>query len=269
MYPKQILPGIDMYLIMLCCAAVSAIVVYRLVADKLKMGAKLQNFCLFNAVASIIVGYYSAVLFQAFYNIPKYGGFKIDSSTGATFYGGLIGGAAFFLAVYFGIGRIYFKEDKEYIKRFREITDIAAACIAIAHAFGRIGCLFAGCCHGKQTDAWYGIYMSSIGKKVVPIQLFEAIVLMAIFALLLYRVLHKKTYGLPIYMSVYGAWRFVIEYARDDYRGFTFISFLTPSQLIAVVMVIGAIVLFAVEMYLVKRSNKDITVETVDETENI
>jgi hypothetical protein len=34
-------------------------------------------------------------------------------------------------------------------------------------------------------------------------------------------------------------------------------------------MVIGAIVLFAVEMYLVKRSNKDITVETVDETENI
>ena len=256
MYPKQILPGIDMYLIMLCCAAVSAIVVYRLVADRLKMGAKLQNFCLFNAVASIIVGYYSAVLFQALYNIPKYGEFRLDSSTGATFYGGLIGGAAFFLAVYFGVGRIYFGEDREYLTRFREITDIGGACVAIAHALGRIGCLFAGCCHGKETDAWYGIYMSAVGKKVVPIQLFEAMVLLLIFGVLLYRVLHGKTFGLPIYMATYGAWRFVIEYARDDYRGYTFIKFLTPSQLTAVAMILGAVVIFAVEWHFVKGTRK-------------
>ena len=71
---------------MLCLAAVSAIFVYRFVADKRGLGARLQNLCLFNAVASIMVGYYSAVLFQAFYNIPKYGEFRIDSKTGATFY---------------------------------------------------------------------------------------------------------------------------------------------------------------------------------------
>ena len=61
MYPHEILPGIDMYVIMLCLAAVSAIFVYRFVADKRGLGARLQNLCLFNAVASIMVGYYCAV----------------------------------------------------------------------------------------------------------------------------------------------------------------------------------------------------------------
>ncbi|MBO7309933.1 MAG: prolipoprotein diacylglyceryl transferase [Clostridia bacterium] len=255
MYSKEILPGIDLYLIMLCIAAISAILVYRYIADRRSIGARLQNLCLFNAVASILIGYYSAVLFQAIYNIPKYGEFRLDSNTGATFYGGLIGGAAFFILIYFVVGGFIFKESKEHIRSFRLISDIAAPCIAIAHSFGRLGCLFAGCCHGKETDMWYGIYMSSIGKRVVPIQLYEAIFLAVLFVYLSYRVLKGKTYNLPIYMTAYGLWRFFIEYARDDYRGYTFTDFLTPSQLTAILMIIGAGVVFAVEYICVKRSN--------------
>ena len=37
---------------------------------------------------------------------------------------------------------------------------------------------------------------------------------------------------------MYGVWRFFIEYARGDYRGETFVSFLTPSQLIAVLLIV-------------------------------
>ena len=255
MYPKEILPGMDLYLIMLCCAAISAIVVFRVAADKLGLGARLQNLCIFNAVGAIMIGYYSAVLFQAFYNIPKYDGLRIDTQTGATFYGGLIGGALFFILIYFICGRFMFAYDKQHIKSFRTISDIAAACIAIAHGFGRLGCLMVGCCHGSETDAWYGIYMSAIGKKVVPIQLYEAIFLFALFAWFMYRVLKRKTYNLPLYMSVYGAWRFVVEYARDDYRGYTFISFLTPSQLTAIAMIIGAAVLFWLQRRGVKKAD--------------
>jgi len=247
MYPNEIFPGVDMYLIMLCLAAVSAIIVYRIMADNRGLGARLQNLCLFNAVASIMVGYYSAVLFQAFYNIPKYGEFRLNAQTGATFYGGLIGGAAFFLAIYFIAGNFMFKERREHITNFRTVTDIAAACIAIAHAFGRLGCLFAGCCYGSETDAWYGIYMHTVHRKVVPIQLFEAIFLFVLFAFLVYRILKGRTYNLPLYMSVYGIWRFLIEYARDDYRGSTIVSFLTPSQLTALVMIAGAVVLYVFE----------------------
>ena len=253
MYPKEIFPGIDLYVIMLCVAAIAAIFVFRFLADKRALSANLQNLCLFNAVASIMVGYYSAVLFQAVYNIPKYGEFRIDSRTGATFYGGLIGGAAFFLLVYFIAGKFIFKKDGEHIRELLCITDIAAPCIAIAHGFGRIGCLMAGCCHGAETDAWYGVYMSAINKRVVPIQLYEAIVLFALFGFFLYRVLRGKTYNLPLYMASYGVWRFVIEYARDDYRGYTFVEFLTPSQLTALLMIAGAVVLFVFERMIVKK----------------
>ncbi|MBE6576769.1 MAG: prolipoprotein diacylglyceryl transferase [Ruminococcaceae bacterium] len=247
MFPNDILPGIDLYLVFLCLAVVSAIVVARLLLDKLSYKARLQNFCIYNAVASIIVGYFSAVLFQAVYNIPKYGKFQINSQTGATFYGGLIGGAAFFLLVYFLLGRRMFGKRGIHITGFFGITDVGAACIAIAHGFGRIGCLMAGCCHGAHTDAWYGIYMPGVGDKVVPIQLYETIFLFALFALIVFRIFKKKTYNLSLYMGVYGVWRFLIEYARDDYRGFTFISFLTPSQLTAVLMIIGSVVLFVVQ----------------------
>ena len=253
MFPYQIFPGVDMYLVMICLAAVAAIFVFRFFADKLKIRAKLQNLCMINAVASIMVGYYSAVLFQALYNIKTNGKFIIDANTGATFYGGLIGGAACFLSIYFIAGLFIFKKDHEHLGAFWGIADIAAACIAIAHCFGRIGCLMVGCCHGAETDAWYGIYMISLGKKVVPIQLYEALVLALLFALFAYRILKGKTYNLQLYMALYGVWRFLIEYARDDYRGHSFISFLTPSQLTAVLMVIGAVALIFVQKYLMRK----------------
>lgn len=255
MYPNEIILGIDLYVIMLCVAAVSAMIVYRILADKLELSAELQNLCLFGAVAAILVGYGSAVLFQGIYNIPKNGGFVINSSTGATFYGGLIGGAAFFISVYFIVGHFIFKESREHIKCFWSIAGIGAACIAIAHGFGRIGCLMAGCCHGKVTDAWYGVYMKSIGQKVVPIQVFEAIVLFALFALFFFRVLKRKRYNLSLYMLVYGIWRFLIEYARDDYRGYTFVDFLTPSQFTAIIMILGAAIVFFVEKQFSKGNN--------------
>jgi phosphatidylglycerol:prolipoprotein diacylglycerol transferase len=255
MYPKDILPGIDLYLIMLCVASVSAIFTYRILADKRGLGARLQNLCLFGAVAAILVGYYSAVLFQAIYNIPKYG-FQITRSTGATFYGGLIGGAAFFLAIYFISGKFLFPESGEHKRDFWTVANIGAPCIAIAHGFGRIGCLMAGCCHGKETDAWYGIYMSAVGKRVVPIQLFEAIILFALFAFFAYRALKGKNYNLSLYMAAYGVWRFFIEYARDDYRGYTFIPFLTPSQLTAIIMIAGAVGVFLLERFFVKKTER-------------
>lgn len=261
MYPYEVFSGVDLYMIMLCVAAVSAIIIYRILADRHGLGARLQNLCLFNAVASIVGGYYSAVLFQAIYNIDKNGGFELTASTGATFYGGLIGGAAIFLAVYFVAGRIMFGKGGEHVNEFFNIANIGAACIAAAHGFGRLGCLFAGCCHGAPTDKWYGIYMVALDSKVVPIQLFEAIFLFALFALFLIRILKNKTYNLPIYMCAYGVWRFFIEYARTDYRGSTLISFLTPSQLTAVVMVVGSVAVFLLEYSVRKKRAQNMSVE--------
>ena len=255
MYTKEILPGVDLYLICLCLAIISALVIFRIMADKMKISAKLQNLCLYIAVGAIFFGYLSAVFFQALYNIKPYGEFAINKSTGATFYGGLIGGAAIFLILYFTIGKKKFPESREHIHSFFSIADIAACSITLAHAIGRVGCLMAGCCHGKPTNAWYGIRMVTgvfitpegerleIVQKVVPTQLFETIFLLAVLCYLIARIKDKQTYCLQIYMCVYGVWRFIIEYMRADYRGATFIDTLTPSQLTAVVMVLGGIAL--------------------------
>lgn len=266
MYTKELLPGIDMYLIMLCASGVAAIAVYRVLADKRRLCARLQNLCLFTAVAAIIVGYYSAVLFQALYNISRDGGFVVNAKTGATFYGGLIGGAIFFLIIYFAVGHFMFKKDREHMRSFITVTDIAAASISLAHALGRIGCLFAGCCYGKETDEWYGIYMQAIGKRVIPIQLYEAVFLLILFGIFTYRVLKKKSYGLPLYMALYGVWRFFIEYARADYRGTTLLNIFTPSQLTAVIMVLGAVAVWVFERaYLKRQKNLTISEERRDE----
>ena len=255
MYTKQILPGIDLYLICLCLAIISALFVFRVMADKTKISAKLQNHCLYIAVGAIFFGYLSAVFFQALYNIKTLGRFVINKNTGATFYGGLIGGAALFLILYFLIGKKKFAEGREHVHSFFKIADIAACSISVAHAIGRVGCLMAGCCHGKPTNAWYGIKMVTgyittadgvtlpVIQKVVPTQLFETVFLLVVFLYLISRIKEKQTYCLQIYMCIYGVWRFIIEYMRDDYRGTTVVDSLTPSQLTAILMVLGGLVL--------------------------
>jgi phosphatidylglycerol:prolipoprotein diacylglycerol transferase len=243
MYPYSIIFGIDLYTVFLCIGIIGAIVVFRLFSDRIKMNWRVQNFCILVAFVSIIIGYLSAVFFQALYDIESRGGFIIDSSTGATFYGGLIGGTGCFLALYFGIGSFWFK-DKVHIDSFFSLADIAAASIAIAHGFGRIGCLMAGCCHGKIVDAWYSVYMPAINAKAVPLQLYEALFLFALFGFFTFRVFTRRSCNLPLYMAIYGVWRFVIEYFRTDDRGSTVVDFLSPSQFIAVLMIIGSVALF-------------------------
>lgn len=271
MYPYSIIGDIDLYTIFLCVGIISALLVFRIFSDRQKMYWKLQNFAVFVGVAAIACGCGSAMLFQAFYDFlanPEQG-FRFN--TGATFYGGLIGGVVSFLALYFGIGAFVFK-DKIHTKQFFSIANIAAASISSAHAFGRIGCLMAGCCHGAETDAWYGVNFVYYKIKAVPIQLFEAIFLFALFAFFCYRLVKGKCYNLPLYMVLYGAWRFIIEFFRADDRGATIVSFLTPSQLIAVLMMIGSLLLFFGERYFVKKqiaySKKSEQGESDSEVEN-
>jgi prolipoprotein diacylglyceryltransferase len=99
--------------------------------------------------------------------------------------------------------------------------------------------------------------MQSIDKKVIPTQLFEAIFLFALSAYFFVRVRKQKTYNLPLYMGVYGAWRFALEYMRDDYRGTTVVDFLTPSQFIALLMIVGAVALLVFEKAMVGKLKKE------------
>ena len=113
----------------------------------------------------------------------------------------------------------------------------------VAHGFGRLGCLMAGCCHGEYLGQEYvfgGIKMD--GSKgwgyYVPTQLYEALFLLLLCAVLSLLLLRRNfKFALPIYLASYGIWRFLIEFARADDRG-AFIGSLSPSQTLSLILVV-------------------------------
>lgn len=235
MYPYEVFLGLGWYEIFIVLGFFLALLYFRFFADRALFGAGLQNLVIGCALAALIGGYGCSVLMQAVYNALESGRFELVSSTGATFYGGLIGGTAIFILIFLAGGHFLLRPG-EARSHFGEMTEIVAGSVALAHAFGRIGCLFAGCCHGRVTDAWYGIYNAYLQQKTVPIQLFEAIFLLALCGLLTYRLLRGRRGNFARYLMLYAVWRFFIEYLRADDRGATVVSFLSPSQLTAILL---------------------------------
>lgn len=280
MYPYLIIDlgenlQLGLYDICLMIAILTCLVLYRVFADRQKFKARVQNFALIVSLFAIGGGYYAAALVQTFYNWKAALG-TIDEKpfwdfwgSGATFYGGLVGGVLIFLVLYFGLGALLFKE-KENIHHFFPIATIAGAVIPLAHGIGRLGCLFAGCCHGKvcEAPAWYTVtfyipYTDGSVKEfyAVPVQLYEAIFLFALAAVLLYRLIKGKHYNLPIYTVAYGVWRFFAEYLRADARGQGIIPFLSPSQQTALLLIAVGVGTFFIETY-VRRYTARVTNQT-------
>ena len=282
MYPYPVLFGtMGIYDILL----VVGIVTCMLAADRMgimrKFSIKLQKVLIIAFVAAISFGLFGAVFFQAIYKAIETGKFVLNKTTGMTFYGGLIFGVGAFVAVWFGLGALWCK-DGEAKKQFGAIADIAACLIPFAHGLGRIGCLTAGCCHGGLTDKWYGVTHHHVvvdgvyyeTAKVVPVQLFEALFLLALSAALCWLFFvkfGKENKGrfplLPTYAIVYGIWRFLIEFARSDERGQTIISALSPSQLIAILMVAAGVAYLCIWHFTRKKSACFNAVENIEKSE--
>ena len=135
------------------------------------------------------------------------------------------------------------------------IGDLFCTVIPLGHACGRIGCFFYGCCYGKISDspfavrfpahspAWYeqlhdGLIASSAKSSlpVLPTQLFEAVALLVLFAVLLavYRRFRRGTVSL--YLVGYALIRFGLEFLRGDPRA-AFLG-LSIGQLISLGMIL-------------------------------
>ena len=203
------------------------------------------------ACISIALGILSAALFQFIFDSLK------ENSTNPifsmTFFGGLIGGVITFIIGYF----LYMKKrypDNSFIK---DIVIIAPACITIAHAFGRIGCFMAGCCHGIETDSILGVRFPGLEHNVYPTQLFEAIFLFLLSSILFYLAYkHKFKYTFTIYLISYGIFRFLIEFIRGDDRG-AFLGILSPSQVISIICILIGIGIMIYFILASKKSNKE------------
>ena len=249
MLPDPIFLNVHMYGVMIAIGLLACFLTLWSMCKKFEIEENFTDFMTFNGFASILVGFGSAALFQALYDYidnPK-AGFRFG---GITFIGGLIGGIITFVGIYF-----IFR--KKFNNKLIDAISFAPLCIVIAHAFGRVGCFFAGCCYGVETDSWLGVKFPDISHKVLPTNLMEAIFLFILFGVMLFLVLKKDfKYNLSLYLISYGIWRFVIEFFRGDDRG-AFLLNLSPSQFWSIIMVIaGVCLIFVLKMFFENREKE-------------
>jgi phosphatidylglycerol:prolipoprotein diacylglycerol transferase len=166
--------------------------------------------------------------------------------SGGVFYGGLI------LAVTVALW---------YIRRIGlplwTTCDVFAPGIALGHVVGRFGCLFAGCCYGRETTVPWAIRFTDpfaaanvgtpLNVPLHPTQIYEA----GAEALILLVLLWTERRGRPfpgrtfwLYMVLYGISRFIIEFYRGDERGM--VGMFSTSQFISLLLVPLAIVMLAI-----------------------
>ena len=253
MYPNELFFGVTLYEVMIVVGLLSAMLLYRRYSAWAGLSPRLHNLVIVSVTSAVVVGYLLGCLAQAFYNWMDGEPFSLTSSnTGSTFLGGMTGGLLLLLAVYFVGGRLFFP-DREHIKKFPEMMDGLAVCVPVAHGFGRIGCLMAGCCYGKPSV--HGFYFPALGGRYLPTQLYEALFLFALAAVIWLVVRRKRGFGPPMYFIGYGVWRFFLEYLRGDARGKTVVPFLTPSQLVSVVLVAVGVAILVIRA--VRKRRKD------------
>lgn len=159
---------------------------------------------------------------------------------GYVVYGGIIGGILTSL--------VYCRVKKT---AFLPYFDLVMPAVSLAQGFGRIGCFFAGCCYGRETDAWYGITFHNSnfapnGVKLIPTQLISSAGDFLFCALLLLYANREPKRGrvASAYLLLYGVGRFAVEFLRNDYRGS--VGALSTSQLISIGIVAVGIVMYVV-----------------------
>ncbi len=135
-------------------------------------------------------------------------------------------------------------------------ADFLAVGGSLVHGFGKVGCFLAGCCHGKQcaSDNAFGLIFNAEhtaadpkGVPLYPVQLWDALLILAIAVFLMYYRPRRKFDGelFMIYTLVYAIGRFITENFRgDDARGFLFGGWLSHSQFIALLLIIASVILY-------------------------
>jgi phosphatidylglycerol:prolipoprotein diacylglycerol transferase len=165
---------------------------------------------------------------------------------GLTYYGGFIAAS---VTAYFLLKHDRFP--------FWKAADMAGMTIPIGLGFGRMGCLLAGCCFGTVTERRVGLVFPPdspasewqaqhallhskmlASLPVQPTQIYESVAAFAIAAFCLLYVHGRKRYDgqvFLVFVALYAAVRFVIEFWRSDDRGSLF--GLSTSQIIGLLLI--------------------------------
>jgi phosphatidylglycerol---prolipoprotein diacylglyceryl transferase len=176
---------------------------------------------------------------QEFANAPFSEIFMVQHG-GLVYYGGLIG------ATVAGIGYLLFKKLPVW-----KIADILAPSIALGSVFGRIGCLFNGCCYGYACNLPWAIHFPSDhethGAGVHPTEIYDALLNLILYLALAWWFRRKRFDGqiFAAYLIGYAIFRSIAESFRGDYPVDHIHSGLTSAQLLSLpILAVGVALWF-------------------------
>ena len=232
------------------------VVVAMFVADKRAGKRGINGELIYGlTVWTIVLGFLSA---KVLFIITYFKDFLASPMTfikgnGFVVFGGIIGGVATIWG-YCRINKV----------SFLDMFDLVVPEVALAQGFGRIGCLLAGCCYGRETTSAIGIVFTHSdfapnGIRLMPTQIMMSIGDFINAGLLFFMAVRcekklmqeRNTDEYPhstegrvglAYLSFYSIGRFFIEFFRNDYRGA--VGILSTSQFIGLLVVAACAVLY-------------------------
>jgi phosphatidylglycerol:prolipoprotein diacylglycerol transferase len=157
---------------------------------------------------------------------------------GMSFHGGLIGVLV--------VGILFSWKNR---KSFWRIADLIIVTVPIGLGLGRIGNFINGELYGRVTQVPWGMIFPKGGPLPRhPSQLYESALEGGVLFLILWFMKDKKLPAgglLAMFLSLYGGFRFFVEFFRepDAQLGFIFGPF-TMGQILCALMILGGIILF-------------------------
>lgn len=202
--------NITWYAILIVSAIIIALLIYK--KQNGLYNIKFQNI-IDLSIYLIPISFISARIYYVLFNLNYFLANPLDiiniRQGGLAIYGGIIGGA---------ITSYIFAKKRKIV--FLSLLDYIVPALALGQAIGRWGNFFNVEAYGNQTTniLRMGIWEHGIYKEVHPTFLYESIVNVIIFVILIFRQKNRKFSGeiTYIYLSLYSFARIFIENLRID-----------------------------------------------------
>lgn len=157
---------------------------------------------------------------------------------GLSFVGGVVGGIL--------TGWLFTKARKI---SFPDGSDVGAIAVTLGYGIVRLGCLANGCCYGIPSDLPWALAAGPGSVLRHPTQIYSSILGFLMFAILLflfYKSQKFKGLMLFVYIAMYSAGRFAIEFFRVGPRDY--FAPLSLAQVFAIVTFIVSVGVLAIEL---------------------
>ena len=199
---------------------------------------RVANVGIYSALAGLVGAKLLMFVFDLDYFLqnPREAFSLATLQSGGVFFGGLV------IAVLAGAWLM-----RRYALPVLSTFDVFGPGLAIGQAIGRLGCFAAGCCWGVKCDrAWAVRFTNFDANKITgvpldvdlhPTQLYEAILLTAIFAItwrLSMRANRRPGLVFGAYLILAAAQRFLVEFFREHQQANFLGAPLSNAQLISV-----------------------------------